>query len=75
LSPELAGSTSADVLRLTRVGFEVRVVAGTDEGREVSVVTTRAHARAIGLEEGQRVWLTPSNGASTVPAMKSLLVG
>jgi sulfate transport system ATP-binding protein len=75
LNPDLAGSTSADVLRLTRVGFEVRVVAGTEEGQEVSVVTTRAHARALDLEEGQRVWLTPSNGAATVPAMKSLLVG
>jgi sulfate/thiosulfate transport system ATP-binding protein len=75
LTPDLAGSTSADVLRLTRVGFEVRLVAGTEEGQEVSVVTTRAHARALGLDEGHRVWLTPSNGAATVPAMKSLLVG
>ena len=75
LNPDLAGSTAADLLRLTRVGFEVRLVAGTEDGREVSVVTTRAHARALDLEEGQRVWLTPSHGAATVPAMKSLLVG
>jgi sulfate transport system ATP-binding protein len=75
LKPDLAGSICADLLRLTRVGFEVRLVAGTEEGQEVSVVTTRAHARALGLEEGQRVWLTPSHGAATVPAMKSLLVG
>jgi sulfate transport system ATP-binding protein len=75
LSPDLAGSTAADVLRLTRIGFEVRVVAGTEEGEEVSVVTTRAHARALDLAEGHRVWLTPSNGAATVPAMKSLLAG
>ena len=74
-TPDLAGSTSADVLRLTRVGFEVRLIAGTDEGQEVSVVTTRAHARALHLEGGERVWLTPSSGAATVPAMKSLLVG
>jgi sulfate transport system ATP-binding protein len=74
-SPDLAGSTSADILRLTRVGFEVRLVAGTEDGREVSVVTTRAHARALDLEEGERVWLTPSSGAATVPAMKPLLAG
>jgi sulfate/thiosulfate transport system ATP-binding protein len=74
-NPDLAGSTSADILRLTRVGFEVRLVAGSEEGQEISVVTTRAHARALDLDEGQRVWLTPSTGAATVPAMKSLLVG
>ena len=75
LTPDLAGSTSADILRLTRVGFEVRLVAGTEEGQEVSVVTTRAHARALDLADGERVWLSPSSGAATVPAMKSLLVG
>jgi sulfate transport system ATP-binding protein len=75
LSPDLAGSTAADVLRLTRVGFEVRMIAGTEDGREVSVVTTRTHARALGLEEGMRVWITPTSGAATVPAMKSLLAG
>jgi sulfate transport system ATP-binding protein len=59
---------------MTRVGFEVRLVVGTDDGREVSVVTTRAHARSLRLEEGQRIWVTPSSGASTVPAMSSVLV-
>jgi sulfate transport system ATP-binding protein len=73
--PDRAGSVAADVLRLTRVGFEVRVVAGTEDGQEVLVVTTRAHARTLGLGEGERVWLTPSSGAATIPAMKSLLVG
>ena len=75
LAPDLAGSTSADILRLTRVGFEVRLVADTEEGQEVSVVTTRSHARALGLEVGERVWLTPSSGAATVPAMQSVLAG
>ena len=59
--------------RLTGVGFEVRLVAGTEDGQEVSVVTTRTHARALGLEEGMRVWITPTTGATTVPAMKPLL--
>jgi sulfate transport system ATP-binding protein len=75
LTPDLAGSTTADILRLTRVGFEVRLVAGTEDGQEVSVVTTRAHSRGLDLVEGRRVWLTPSTGAATVPAMRSLLVG
>jgi sulfate/thiosulfate transport system ATP-binding protein len=72
-SPGLAGTTAADILRLTRVGFEVRLVAGTEDGKEVSVVTTRAHARSLHLAEGDRVWLTPSSGAATVPAMKPLV--
>ena len=38
------------------------------------MVTTRTHARALGLEEGMRVWLTPTSGAATVPAMKPLLL-
>jgi sulfate transport system ATP-binding protein len=74
-TPDLAGSMPADVLRLTRVGFEVRLIAGTEEGQEVSVVITRAHARALGLREGERIWLTPASGAATVPAMRSVLVG
>jgi sulfate transport system ATP-binding protein len=68
LTPDLAGGTAADILRYLRVGFEVRVVAGTEDGQEVAVVTTRAHARALGLEEGMRVWLTPASGAATVAA-------
>jgi sulfate/thiosulfate transport system ATP-binding protein len=72
LAPELAGSLSADILRMNRIGFEVRLVVGTEDGREVSVVTTRAHARSLGLEEGQRIWVTPSSGAATVPAMSAV---
>jgi sulfate transport system ATP-binding protein len=74
-TPDLAGSIAADILRLTRVGFEVRLVVGTEAGREVSVVTTQAHARSMALHEGERIWITPASGAATVPAMKSLLAG
>jgi sulfate transport system ATP-binding protein len=73
LEPALAGSVAADLLRMTRVGFEVRLVAGTEDGQEVSIVTTRAHARSLGLQEGQRLWLAPSNGATMVPAKRSVL--
>ena len=65
--PDLAGSTAADILRLTRVGFEVRLVVGTEDGQEVSVITTRSHARSLGLQEGERIWITPASGATTVP--------
>jgi sulfate/thiosulfate transport system ATP-binding protein len=71
LTPDLAGATPADVLRLTRIGFEVRLVAGTEDGQEVHVVTTRTHARTMGMEEGTRVWLTAATGAVTVPSMRS----
>jgi sulfate transport system ATP-binding protein len=73
LAPDLAGSTAADILRLTRIGFEVRLVVGTEDGQEVTVVTTRAHSRTLRLAEGVRVWITPSSGATTVPAMKAAL--
>jgi sulfate transport system ATP-binding protein len=73
LSPDLAGSRAADILRQTRIGFEVRLVVGTEDGQEVTVVTTRAHSRTLRLEEGMRVWITPSSGATTVPAMKPAL--
>jgi sulfate transport system ATP-binding protein len=72
---DLAGSIGADILRLIRVGFEVRLVAGTEDGQEVSVVTTKAHARALELAEGERVWLTASSGAVTSPALRSVKVG
>jgi sulfate transport system ATP-binding protein len=48
-------------------------VVGTEDGQEVTVVTTRAHARTLQLKEGMRVWVTPSSGAATVPAMKPAL--
>ncbi len=73
LSPDLAGSTAADILRQTRIGFEVRLVVGTEDGQEVTVVATRAHTRTLKLEEGMRVWITPSSGATTVPALKPAL--
>jgi sulfate transport system ATP-binding protein len=73
MSPDLAGSTAADILRLTRIGFEVRLVVGTEDGQEVTVATTRAHSRTLKLEEGMRVWITPSSGATTVPSMKPAL--
>ena len=68
-SPRLAGGVEGTVSRMVRIGFEVRLTVLTVEGDEVSVVVTRAHARAYGLEEGSTVWLTPADGATVVPRM------
>jgi sulfate transport system ATP-binding protein len=55
------------IARMTRIGFEVRLVIRTDDEPEVLVTMTRTHAR--GLEVGSKVWLAPTKGAATVPAM------
>ena len=67
--PGLAGASPGYVTRLLRVGFEVRATVMTEDGDEVTVQLTRTHARAIGLDNDVKVWLTPANGATVVPAM------
>ena len=67
--PGLAGASPGYVTRLLRVGFEVRATVLTEDGDEVTVQLTRTHARAIGLDTDTKVWLTPANGATVVPAM------
>ncbi len=56
------------ITRLLRVGFEVRAHVATVDGGTVHVVLTRTHARGLGLEEGQQVWLWPAGGATVMPA-------
>ncbi|MBD5785244.1 sulfate ABC transporter ATP-binding protein [Cellulosimicrobium terreum] len=56
------------VSRTTRVGFEVRAeVVTADE--VVSVVVTRAEARALGLRSGVRLRLTPVAGAPSTTSV------
>ena len=55
------------VSRLVRVGFEVRVSVSTEQGEDVTVMLTRAEARAVALEVGTTVWLAPHRGVLTVP--------
>ena len=71
-APLLAGAVEGEVSRLLRVGFEVRVSVLTVDGDEVTVLLTRTHARALGIEEGQTVWLTPTAGATVVPRMQAV---
>ena len=71
LRPILAGAVQGTVGRLLRVGFEVRATVLTENGEEVTVVLTRTHAQALGVEEGATVWVTASPGAISVPAMSA----
>ncbi len=65
-----AGASAGYVVRMLRIGFEVRVTVLTEDGDEVVVVLTKTHAQAIGLEQDVKVWLTPTVGATVVPAMR-----
>ncbi|TIC89290.1 sulfate ABC transporter ATP-binding protein [Nocardioides sp. GY 10113] len=76
VQPGQAGALPGRVVRMLRVGFEMRLTVELDDsvaahhrGGPVSVVLTRSHAHALDLELGSRVWLTPAVGATTVPAM------
>jgi len=78
-SDEVLGSVAGEVVRMLRVGFEVRLAvrpthAGSGsapgEQQDVSVVLTRSHARALNLEVGSKVWLSPNLGAPTVSRMR-----
>jgi sulfate transport system ATP-binding protein len=71
-TPLLAGAVQGEVARMLRIGFEVRVTVLTDDGQDVTVTLTRTHARALGIEEGQSVWLSPAGGATMVPTMRAV---
>jgi len=67
--PGRARAQEAVVVRVLRVGFEVRVSAETVAGEQVTVSMTRTHAKALEVEEGATLWLSPAVGAATVPSM------
>jgi len=67
--PGRAGAQEAVVVRVLRVGFEVRVSAETTAGEQVTVSMTRTHAKALHVDEGATLWLCPAVGAATVPSM------
>ncbi len=70
LSPGLAGALPGVVARALRVGFETRLTVDVEGQAEPTlVVLSRTHARALDLELGSRVWLTPTTGATTVPVI------
>ncbi|GAA1938797.1 sulfate/molybdate ABC transporter ATP-binding protein [Nocardioides marmoribigeumensis] len=52
------GALQGTVERVTRIGFEVRLDVRPDAAAPVVQATmTRTQARALGLDEGERVWL------------------
>jgi sulfate/thiosulfate transport system ATP-binding protein len=67
LHDPVPGSTPATVVRLARLGFEVRVEIEVG-GADVFVQVTRATAAALGVEPGSTVHVRPIAGALTMPA-------
>ncbi|GGR60917.1 sulfate transport system ATP-binding protein [Nocardioides luteus] len=67
-SPLSEHSLEGTVSRVLRIGFEVRLTVLTDDGEVVTAELTRTHARALQLEEGANVFVTPSPGAYMMPA-------
>ncbi|MGA8210435.1 MAG: sulfate ABC transporter ATP-binding protein [Nocardioidaceae bacterium] len=79
-SGDVHGTMPGEVVRMLRVGFEVRltvrptlgphrVEAGgpaTAADPEVDVTLTRSHARELGLEVGSRVWLAANPGSTSM---------
>jgi sulfate transport system ATP-binding protein len=73
---EVLGATSGEVVRMLRVGFEVRLtvrptgsgpqddLAAPGEEDDVTVVLTRSHARELGVDVGTKVWLEANRGAT-----------
>ncbi len=80
---DTSGALAGEVVRLLRVGFEVRLTvrpptsltgdpteaAATGQEDDVTVVLTRSHARELGLETGSKVWLSANRGAFALPVL------
>ena len=60
------------IVRLLRVGFEVRMTVELEEPDhpQVEVTVTRATQRHLNLEEGQHVWISPTNGARSAAPIR-----
>jgi sulfate transport system ATP-binding protein len=55
----VADALPAKVVRLQRVGFEVRAEMQTEAAEPTNVQLTRGQSEALGLVEGSAVWLQP----------------
>jgi sulfate transport system ATP-binding protein len=56
------------VLRVARLGFEVRVELVDDAGQELTAQLTRGDTDALGLRSGDVVWARSARTATLVPA-------
>ena len=67
LTAESAGAARAEVIRLVRIGFEVRAELRSDsEAGNTAVQLTRGQADALDLRAGSTVWLRPAHDASVL---------
>ena len=67
LTAESVGAARAEVVRLVRIGFEVRAELRSDQS-EPWVQLTRGQADALDLQAGSTVWLRPAHDASVLAA-------
>jgi sulfate transport system ATP-binding protein len=67
LTADSVGAARAEVVRLVRIGFEVRAELRTDQS-EPWVQLTRGQADALDLRAGSTVWLRPAHDASVLAA-------
>ncbi|GAA3526886.1 TOBE-like domain-containing protein [Aeromicrobium panaciterrae] len=65
---EQAATAVGTITRWTRVGFEIRLEVTPEDGdtAPIQVAVTRSEATALGLHEGDRVWLRVKVGADSV---------
>ncbi len=65
---EQAATAVGTITRWTRVGFEIRLEVTPEDGAKtpIQVALTRSEATALGLHEGDRVWLRVRVGADRV---------
>ncbi|HEX4176015.1 MAG TPA: TOBE-like domain-containing protein [Acidimicrobiales bacterium] len=62
-SPGLPGAHRGTVTRVTHLGFEVRVDVELADGETCWVQLSRGTAADLGLEPGQRVWVTTAEAS------------
>jgi sulfate/thiosulfate transport system ATP-binding protein len=67
LDTDAVGAVPGEVLRLIRVGFEVRAELRSG-GSDPWVQLTRGQADVLGLRPGRTVWLRPAHDAATLAA-------
>jgi sulfate transport system ATP-binding protein len=66
----------ATVVRVQRVGFEVRVDFETGlDPQPTTVQLTRGQADSLGIRDGLTIWLRPAPGSSTIVAAPVAAVG
>ena len=75
VTPEDSRGRPGRIVRLLRVGFEVRLTVELDgvDHPAVEVTVTRATQRHLGLEEGVRVWVAPVRGARSVSPVSAVV--